>query len=531
MAFRGGARVMIKGSVIHLGNKFKISEWLHAPRSRSRERIMIARGSNGDKDYFALQLDSATGHLSFRSSALSGDMNSGFNVDDNIWHHIMISYGGGMMKFYKDRQLLKISKVAGSLDGSAATLAIGATAQGGGSFEGNLAQIKIYNSVKTIDEVTSVVPPAGPVLNLKRGIAFDRYQKHFPIRSGMEIAAGDMAVAREMGFDHIKVLFTANAFILGSGLNMPNMAYVEKVINTALGSGLPVLVCIHPEPDFKFFHLGTADGFAQLLGFYSEFAKYLAQRWKPDQIALQLMTEPHGKNFGPEFQDWNILYPQIVEAVRKYMRDYTLVIPGDRVGSLYGMTSMIPITDDNVYYSFTSHEPFQFGMNARFGDYMGAGTYWKDISYIPWPASPAVIEDRMAEMLSTVPEEGRPGAERDLIAYGNAYYNRQWLNMRADQIRDWNDSYGGNLHVMVVEFGCIDPVWVRKFGASKGVYPNERFLFLRDVRESLEQHGIGWDYWSFNEACTALNPFTRVPFGSAGMDQVEDNMLYALGLK
>ncbi len=347
----------------------------------------------------------------------------------------------------------------------------------------------------------------------------------------MELTANDVNVAKEMGFDHIKILFTANSFISGSGLNMDNMWYVDKVVNTALTSKLPVLICIHPEPDFKFVHLGSKEGFDQMLGFYSEFSRYIAERWKPEQIALQLMTEPHGKDYGPEFDDWNVLYRQMVQAVRKYMPDHTLVIPGNRSGSVYGLTSMTPIDDHNVYYSFTTHEPFQVGMGPRLGDYMGAGAYWRDISFIPWPTSPEIVAERMDKMLSKVSEKDRPLAQKDLIAYGSTRYDKQWLKMKARYVKDWIDDYGGDVHVMVVEFGVIDHVWVKKYGASLGVYPEERFRLLYDLRKSFEDIGMGWVYWSFNEACTVLNPNTRVPYGATDISQVEEEMLLALGLK
>jgi len=268
-----------------------------------------------------------------------------------------------------------------------------------------------------------------------------------------------------------------------------------------------------------------------LLGFYEAFAKFLADRWPPDQVALQLMTEPHGKAYGAEFEDWNSIYRQMLAAVRKHMPEHTIVIPGNRVGSVFGMTAMKPVDDDNVYYSFTTHEPFQFGMNARFGDYMGAGNHWRDISYMPWPSSAAIVKERMEAMIRDVKPAERTAAENDLQAYGNAYYNRQWLNRRAKHIRDWNDAHGGNLKTMVVEFGSLDHIWVRKFGLSKGVYPEERHLYLHDIRESLEEIATGWVYWSFNEACTVLNPFSRLPYGYTGKGHVEEAMLLALGLR
>jgi Cellulase (glycosyl hydrolase family 5) len=370
-----------------------------------------------------------------------------------------------------------------------------------------------------------------PILKLKRGIAFDRVQSQgFPVGPGGHVTPNDIAIAKSMGFDHIKVLFTADAYISGAGLVMANMNFVDEVVNRVVASGVKCLVCIHPESKFKFDGLGSQSGFDQMLGFYGAFAAYLAARWKPDQIALHLMTEPFSNGVGgAEFEDWNIIYPQMVAAVRKHMPYYTLSTSGDKTGNIYGMTRMIPIKDDRLYYSFTTYEPYQFGFNAMFG---GGGKFWKDISYVPWPVAPAIIQSRMEEMLSTVKTEDRAQAQKELEAYGAGNYNREWLDNRANEVKAWNDAHGGKLNIMVAEFGCLDEVQAGKFGASRGLYPKERIQFVKDLRESFEKVGMGWSYWSFNETFTALNPQTRVSNGpSITAQQVDQGILWALGLK
>jgi hypothetical protein len=519
--------IKVNNAKVSLGNRFTIAAWVQAPPSRSGRRVLLSKGRANETGSFSLSLQKGTGNLLFNAAGFPGDINGGFQIDDNTWHHVMITSGDGQMKFYKDRQLVKTVVVKGTVADKTARLNIGSAADGLDVLNGNLSHVSIYNAVKIPEEVTAVVPPAGPALILKRGIVFDRIQNQgLPVKEEWQISANDIAVAKSIGFDHIKILFTADEFIRDSGLNTANMHFVEETVNKALASGLPCVVDLHPEGKFKTHYLGTDTGFVKMLGFYSAFAKYLAQRWTPSQIAFMLMTEPFANKDG----EWNRMYQEMVAAVRKEMPAHTLIVSGDRAGNIYAMTGLTPIADRNIYYSFTTYEPYRFGFNTLFGGWRGGGNYWKDISYIPWPASPQAVESRMDKMLSTVKDEDKQMAREDLLEYGKGYFNRQWLARRVKNVNEWNDMYGGDLQVIVAEFGAIDHMQVNKPGASKGVYPGERVQFVHDLRQSFESVGMGWEYWSFNEYFTLLDPAVRKAYAPASLNIVDRKLVDALGL-
>jgi|GEM_PF-443510 len=519
--------IKINNAKVSPGNRFTIAAWVQAAHSRDKKRVLLAKGKANETGSFSLFLQKGTGDLLFNAAGFPEDINGGFQVDDNIWHHVMITFGDGQMKFYKDRQLVKTVAVKGTVANRTAPLSIGSAADGLDVLNGNLSHVCIYNAVKIPEEVTSVVPPAGPALILKRGIVFDRIQNQgLPVKKEWQISANDIAVAKAIGFDHIKILFTADEFIRDSGLNTDNMHFVDETVNKALASGLPCVVDLHPEGKFKTHYLGTDTGFVKMLGFYSAFAKYLAERWTPEQVAFMLMTEPFANKDG----EWNRMYHEMVAAVRKEMPAHTLIVSGDRAGNIYAMTGLTPIADRNIYYSFTTYEPYRFGFNTLFGGWRGGGNYWKDISYIPWPASSQAVESRMDKMLSTVKDNDKQMAREDLLEYGKGYFNQQWLARRAKNVNEWNDMYGGDLQVIVAEFGAVDHMQVNKPGASKGVYPEERVQFVHDLRQSFESVGMGWEYWSFNEYFTLLDPAARKAYAPASLNIVDRKMVAALGL-
>ena len=520
------ARIVVATAPL-LSERFTIAAWVQVTANRSENKSILTKGKPGAPGSFQLLLQAGSGNLVFIAPGISGDKNSGFQVDDNQWHHIMVTYANGKLQFYKDRQLLKTSLVAGRLLSTPLTMQIGNAAGQPGNFGGSIAEVKIYNSVRTPEEVTSVVPPAGPALILKRGIVFDRIQNQgLPVKPEWEIGDNDIAVAKAIGFDHIKLLLTADEFIQNGSLNQANMPFVEKTVDQILASGLPCVIDLHPEGKFKARYVGTDTGLVQMFSFYKAFATYLAERWSPQQVAFQLMTEPFGNKPG----DWNRISDEMVAAVRSVMPYHTLIVSGDRAGNIYAMTSMVPLNDPNIYYSFTTYEPYRFGFNTQFGAWRGAGSYWKDISYMPWPATPKIVQARMDAMLETVDAKDKSKAEKDLIEYGNGYFNSQWLNLRAKNVQEWNDAYGGGLQVMVTEFGAIDHKQAAKNGQSKGIYPQERVQFINDLRRSFESVGMGWEYWSFNEYFTILDPALRKPYGPASIAIADTAMIRALGL-
>ena len=155
-------------------------------------------------------------------------------------------------------------------------------------------------------------------INLDRGIVLDRHFQQIPPESWNTIELADVELIKRMGFDFAKVLVNPAPMISGNTINTANMWYVDELVNVFLDQGIPVVVSIHPEPSFKTTYLGSSGGFTDLLGFYEDFAEYLAQGWTSDEVAFQLMSEPFDN-----YQDWNTMLPQMVQAVRTKMPDHT----------------------------------------------------------------------------------------------------------------------------------------------------------------------------------------------------------------
>jgi endoglucanase len=352
---------------------------------------------------------------------------------------------------------------------------------------------------------------------LKRGITFDRQLHAIPPPPELRIQVCDVQLLKRLGFDYVKLVVNPVLFISGSGLNASNMPYIDEMVNTVVGEGMPVVVCLHPEPDFKKTYLGDAAGFQDLLGFYEAFAGYLAERWGPEELAFQLMTEPFGN-----YTSWNELQPQMWQSVRREMPKHALVLSGDAVGTIVALVNVKPVKDDNVLYGFSTYEPFL--LNLQGAGWQGA--WWPFLGDVPYPSSPEIVADAMDAILDSVPGEWHDAVKAEAAAYGDARWSKDKQTERFQAVVDWCKKHG--VRAWCSEFGNLDPVMGGQHNG--GINAADRYAYLRDLREVFEENGIGWTYWSFNETFTVLDPKTRSPFGYPNGVNIDPQMLKALGL-
>lgn len=377
------------------------------------------------------------------------------------------------------------------------------------------------------DEALRMLAAHDPALRLARGIVIDRRQySSIPPPAEMRISDNDIAVIKNLGFDHVKVLFTPSFFMTETGdLNDANMWYIDDVVNRIVAKDLSALVCIHPEDDFKRKYLGSADQFPTLLRWYEKLGTYLADRWKPQQVALQLMTEPYGN-----YASWNIMHPKMHLAARRGMPLHTLVLSADDASKLEALLRMEPVDDPNVYYGLTTYEPYEVGFNGWLPTFLGHSPWWAYVQNLPYPASTEAVTASMPQLIAAVPAEMQAKARSAVDAYGAQGYGRDWLEARVRRVEEWARKGGRHLAVLVNEFGCMDQKLARTKGGGY-IATDTRIRFVRDLREIFEAHGLAWSYWSYNEIFTIFDPERRVPFGPTTTELADNAMIEALGLR
>lgn len=359
---------------------------------------------------------------------------------------------------------------------------------------------------------TNTAPPAKLALELNRGICIDRQFRTIPPEPCMRITADDIRLIKRMGFEFVKVLVNPEPLMLDGHLDDAKHPYLRELVELVVHEQLPVVVCIHPEWEFKKTIFNKENVFAQFLVFLEDTARYLATIAGPKQLALQLMTEPCADN-----GNWNELQAQLWRAARRAMPEHTLILAGDKTGTIDGLTATEPVDDANVMYSFTFYDPFAFTLQG--GEWIEP-KLWSYLGSLPYPSSPELIAERKQAILDKIPAEPvnwRPAAEGLLIEYGAAGWNKDKISACLKKLVDWNQSHGGHLKIWCAEFGSY----------QRTADPEARCRYVRDVRETFEANGIGWAYWSYNETFSVMTP-DRQPFGPANKQTPDTKILEAL---
>jgi hypothetical protein len=145
-------------------------------------------------------------------------------------------------------------------------------------------------------------------------------------------------------------------------------------------------------------------------------------------------------------------------------------------------------------YAFSHYEPFIFTLQGAPWAVEEFGMYMPYVQHIPYPSSPDIIAAALPDILSNVPADLHDQATCDLRVYGKECWNKNKMTERIQTLTAWSRSYG-SLKLFCGEFGCL----------HKAVNQLARYQFIRDFCEVLEENGVSWSYWSFNETFTVLN--------------------------
>lgn len=544
-----GSYAKVSDTKANFNKEFSLSVWVIAPPREDKDRVILYQGKD-DKNYTKLYLDSQNNfELIYESTGVTGLESSGVSLTDGLWHHIGISRSGEDFAYYIDGKKVKQLKVDNVPTCKSQDIYIGSDADFKNGFDGTVAQLRIFSKSLSPSEMTETVPdkrdnkPARPRLNLKRGLVIDRRQYYSPKpmpHEGQTVREQDIINTKNMGFDHVKLLLTPNHLIAEDGsLIRENMFYINDVVEYVRKNNYVCILCLHPEGNFKPKYLGNLKNFEKLIKWYGEFAKYIKENWEPDMLALQLMTEPGSNN---STVSWSWMSDRMWGAVRNVLPEHTLLTSSDQYGNIERLKLMSPASDSNLVYTFTTYEPYTIGW-YYYGTKPDVVTLWGYIKDIPYPVEEGFdYSDAIENAIELVPESQKAPARTRLKAYvdgicdgertefKNNYdslYNAQWHMLRAKSLDDWRKKYGGNIHIMCVEFGCMDrltPVnlWHSAVEGS-GIPDSDRLLFVHDMRKSFDAYNIGWSYWSYNEAHTIFLPSKHV-YGESPMPETAKNM-------
>jgi endoglucanase len=325
----------------------------------------------------------------------------------------------------------------------------------------------------------------------KRGYTLEHFQAW--------TTAEDIALIKSMGFDHVRLSVNPQPMF---NEREPNkipaeyLGYLDAAVKMILDHGLAVVIDLHPESDFKV-RLTKDDEFVER---FADFWRALAAHystWDADHVFLEILNEP-------EFADryrWLGVQVKLAAALREGAPRHTIIAAGARWSDDDDLVFQEPLHDPNVIYDFHFYEPHIFThQGATWSAY-----YWHWLRGLKYPSSPESAE-RVAPL---VPDE----VDRlQVIRYGRDHWDGARIEAEMNQAAEWARRRG--VPLVCNEFGVY-----REYAD-----PEDRAVWLHDVRSALEHNGIGWAMWDYSGSFGVVTK-------KDGKTVADEGVLRALGMK
>jgi aryl-phospho-beta-D-glucosidase BglC (GH1 family) len=367
--------------------------------------------------------------------------------------------------------------------------------------------------------------PAAPKANalafaraarLSRGVNLSNWYSQTPDYSAAHLAtyidAADFKLIRSLGFDSVRLPINPEPLLATAPVTPPPpivdgdaplsrtatvalrpeaMARLDATVREITDAGLVVVLDIQPE-EMWMRQAFTDEGAPGFLYFWRTFARHYAAT-DPEKVYFEVLNEPHNISDGR----WAILQERAVAVIRKEAPAHTIIV----TGAEGGLTSLIPLADPNVIYTFHEYNPVTFTHQGA--PWMGEGL--SSLREVPYPST--------AENIAAALDATKDEAGKDMIQhYGIDHWNRIRMQQTIEPFVDW----GRQFQV---------PVWCGEFGAIRDFTPtDDRARWISDTRQTLEAGHIGWAMWDYRESFG----FVRK---EAGVTTVDESVMQALGLK
>lgn len=188
----------------------------------------------------------------------------------------------------------------------------------------------------------------------------------------------------------------------------------------------------------------------------------------PDNLFFELYNEPPHMN--PKV--WKDAAYNIVTAIRGVDKKRTLIVGASNFNSIYELSRMERLADENIIYTFHFYEPFFFTHQGA--DWVGDQVA---TTGVPFPYSAKTYPPINPKVIGT-------WGENNYYQYKNDG-NEQSVHDKLKIVKSWSNKYG--VPVLCGEYGVF----------NKYTDADSRCRYIKAVRKNLKamnMPGILWDY-------------------------------------
>jgi len=314
--------------------------------------------------------------------------------------------------------------------------------------------------------------------HLRRGINASEWfaqspGNYKPERLASYTDANDIALIRQLGFDHIRLSIDPEPLIaplIWHAQDQHFLTALDQIVHAAEDQGLAVIIDIHPESGYKRRvreEGGFVDKFADL---WRALATHYASL-NPDLTFFEVMNEPEF----PDPYQWMGMQAHVVAAIRSVAPQNTIIISGARWSDIDQLLQLEPLADPNLIYNFHFYTPHDFTHQGASWSSNIEAHLTKSVHYPSKPNDAAQLRDELPTPLE----------KYEITKYAFDNWNAARIASEIDIAAQW----AKDRHV---------PLTCNEFGVYRRYSnPDERADWLHDVRTTFEKDGIGWTMWDY----------------------------------
>lgn len=279
----------------------------------------------------------------------------------------------------------------------------------------------------------------------------------------------DLEIMKEMGVNTLRLPVCFDVWEDGAypyQIDMPHyFAALDSILDWAEPLGFNVLIEYHHG---SLSENNQVEETQRIIAIWKQIIARYGDR-DPEKVFFEIYNEPHDL----DFSDWQMVLETIVDSMRSFDTDQTLIIGGGDWNSVYGLTNLIPLDDDNIIYTFHYYEPFLF-------THQGAEWVGDPVSTtgIPYP----YIGGEMPDMHTASDGTWGENAYNDYSKHGNLDTLRSWV---ADA-KWWSEVNNR-------------PVFCGEFGSYYKADDASRCRYTKAICAIMDCNDMPWCYWEWDQ--------------------------------
>ncbi len=161
--FNGSTRVHAPTAAARITGDVSFSMWVYNERNHTSWQTLLTVEGGAETEatniLYSLYLTSTNSYLSFYSESGAGvdaDLTTTEAVALNTWTHLAVRRVSNVVSIWKDGVKVDEATLTAPTGGSSSNVNLGANASNGSTFDGRIADVKIFDSALTNDEMASL---------------------------------------------------------------------------------------------------------------------------------------------------------------------------------------------------------------------------------------------------------------------------------------------------------------------------------------------------------------------------------------